>query len=685
MIDLGDTVVQNVPSHYPASPVPARVAPQPWEDLPSLIIRTAAEMNYRKPQWIIRPQEADEEIEASNLCLLEKAADYRILQRLLALNEEALYNCTDHRFAARLCSLEKMAEAMGQRLMKDAGRIQRPLLGHVNTPVGFQPYSSARVCPRCLNEGTAYGRLYWNFTVLVMCPLHNIFLICRCPDCHKRIPLMRPSVTHCPHCKSGDYRKAQGVVASEGAFFHLGQKLIMHHLTEENMKQDSDIALLAGSPLLELAPWDYFLLLSAFLSTLPALFPDDPFLQAVPENRSQLRRNTEMRSPFTLREWVVLTATFHYIFVSWPKHFFAFLDVLIRNRRGQRVVGYEWRDLGPIGYKWIYKNLSDPTFLFLREAYEDYLRTRYIGESRIPAAERYSVSIAQVRNVLGVFPGEVDSLIDQRLLRVARGPVRVQNKTLKMRIERESMERLCREWEGLLPYCRVASQLNAGWDTMRMLREKGWLNPKRSPDIDGYPVELYSTTDIDAFSAALLSKAITTPHVAGESITLCALSTSGMAVIDDVLDAIFDGQLIPADTGTAKPLFQRLALSHTQIQHWQKAPKAESEECVLLTQEAVAKVLGIRKHVVTHLVQCKLLIEEGRDDLLHPLFHRERIEAFRQTYVFMREAAALLGVYPGTALKYIDERKIQPVLSGNVVLLFRREDIRSLLLDGLSV
>ena len=145
-------------------------------------------------------------------------------------------------------------------------------------------------------------------------------------------------------------------------------------------------------------------------------------------------------------------------------------------------MNYERQDTGPIGYKWIYKNLSGSAFLFLREAYECYLKTRYIGESRIPAAERCCLSIAQVQKALGVFRDEVDDLVDQGSLCVARGPVRVQEKTLRMRIGRESVEKLCREWEGLLPLYRVASLLSAGANTLRVLREKRWLIPKRSPE-----------------------------------------------------------------------------------------------------------------------------------------------------------------------------------------------------------
>lgn len=415
-------------------------------------------------------------------------------------------------------------------------------------------------------------------------------------------------------------------------------------------------------------------------------FPDDPFLQVGPELRSQLRPRTEMRNALTLRDWGALTATFHYIFASWPEHFFAFLDALIRSRGGERrIESHEKRNLGPIGYELIYGGVSPPAFLFLREPYEDYLRTRFIGESRLPAAERYSVSHAQARDALDVFPDEVDGLIDHGFLRVARGPLRIQNKTFKSHIERESVERLRSEWKGLLPFHRVVALLGAGWSIMRMLREEEWLKPLRGPDIDGYPVDLYRSSEVDALLSAMALRTIATPYVAGESITLGALFTSRLAGMSAILEAILGGELIPADTGAAKPFFRRLALTRVQILRWRNASRIKCEGSLLLTQKEVAEVLGVSNHEVVRLVARGLLDKEGGEG---PglFFCWKAIETFCQTYVFLREARALLDVYPVTVSKYLRERNIQPVLGGNSaadrgVLLFRLEDICSLLVD----
>ena len=539
--------------------LPIRVNPEQGEDLSSLIMRTAAQMHYTNPLWIVHPQEMDKRIETRNLCLLWKSSDYQILQSLLNLDVEKLYQCTYHRFASQLQPLEKWHLE---------GAIARPLLSYGNTNGNFHPFSTARVCPLCLGEGTSYGRLYWNFRLLVTCPKHNIFLIHQCPNCHKSIPTMRSSITHCPHCIVGDYRQAQREVAKGGHFFQIGQELILHNLLGESVKQYYDTSLLEKSPLLGLVPSNYFLLLTTFFKALSPLFPDHPFLQVIPEIRSQLRQTKEMHIPLSPYERIALTETFHYIFTSWPKHFFAFLDALTQIKEQEGIVGSERWDFRILSNE-LYNNLTNSTFIFLREAFESYLKTRSLGESRIPHSERYFVVISYAQIKLGIAKSEAEFLIRQGWLRAVQVPIRVQSMTMATRIERASVERLQKEWEGLIPLYRVTYiLLKAEGATMHILHEKGWLTPVRGPDIDGYPIEMYRDVNVNAFITAFLSQTIKNPHVTGESISLCMLAENCIVAFGDVLDAIFEGKLIPVDTGTTQPLFQRVILSLADIHHW---------------------------------------------------------------------------------------------------------------------
>src|SRR6266487_243110 len=165
-------------------------------------MRTATQMHYRNPHWIVRPQEIEDHITTYDLCLLWRETDYHILQKLLRLDEETLYQCTYHRFASRLHSIDSRKEGTQIR----GEEIHRNLLESDSINMNFRPYSATSICPYCIDAEIPYGCLYWNFRALVICPLHNVLFIDRCPSCCRSIPSMRSSITHCPHCKAGDYR-----------------------------------------------------------------------------------------------------------------------------------------------------------------------------------------------------------------------------------------------------------------------------------------------------------------------------------------------------------------------------------------------------------------------------------------------------------------------------------------------
>src|SRR5947207_7778906 len=81
------------------SPLPRRRVPYPWEDLASLISRTAEAMGYASPSWILRPELAKHSIAPEGLPLLSGRADYQMLGRLLGLDESTLPTLTLHRFS----------------------------------------------------------------------------------------------------------------------------------------------------------------------------------------------------------------------------------------------------------------------------------------------------------------------------------------------------------------------------------------------------------------------------------------------------------------------------------------------------------------------------------------------------------------------------------------------------------
>jgi len=79
-------------------------------------------MGYPDPRWLLHPQEMPwYSINETNIAYLSRKDDYLILERLLLLDEEALYQMTLHRFASILQPPE-------QRLEEKPSCVDRPLL-----------------------------------------------------------------------------------------------------------------------------------------------------------------------------------------------------------------------------------------------------------------------------------------------------------------------------------------------------------------------------------------------------------------------------------------------------------------------------------------------------------------------------------------------------------------------------
>src|SRR6266702_5278208 len=133
------------PTTSSLNPIPARVAPESWEDLASYISRLATEMGYDNPGWLLQPEGVVSSVRPFNLCLLRRQTDYRFFEQLLNLSEETLYGLTLHRFAPSM--LEPELSHQNTR-----GEVQHPLLSRYVFQAFFHPYSATKVCSKCLEQ-----------------------------------------------------------------------------------------------------------------------------------------------------------------------------------------------------------------------------------------------------------------------------------------------------------------------------------------------------------------------------------------------------------------------------------------------------------------------------------------------------------------------------------------------------
>ena len=249
------------------SPLPRRAVPNPDEDLPSLLRRTAARMGYPDYRWLLRPEGKHWDIKDTDLPLLSAKHDYQILEHLLLLSEEQVYSHTLHRFAAPL------AQAHGQPLSAGAQH-NPPSLIWLSSKLQesyFLPIHTIRICPICLQDQEGYDRLYWRLHLIPYCPCHRVRLLEKCPSCEAPIVSNRRIASSCPRCQQA-YSLVDPPSLSSTNPLSIGERLLLKALGFELREDVLADSALTTSPLSGLLDSSYLSFLHVLTSGLNTRF-----------------------------------------------------------------------------------------------------------------------------------------------------------------------------------------------------------------------------------------------------------------------------------------------------------------------------------------------------------------------------------------------------------------------------
>jgi len=238
-------------------PLPQRAAPRPWEDLASLLSRTANKMGYDHPRWLLHQENIPYAINSATLSVLHRRPDYLFLGRQMLLEEEQLYALTLHRFTSRLY-LPQHSPPPSATYSGDRRSIDRPRLWYEDQQRFYLSEIYTRVCPLCLDEGDGsggYDRLFWRCRLMLVCPRYHVFLVNRCPACMAYIPALRPNLLICPSCGKGDYRSAVLALHAKDAWLLTSHCLLLSHLGVESVEVGTQLEDSSPSLLHHLASW----------------------------------------------------------------------------------------------------------------------------------------------------------------------------------------------------------------------------------------------------------------------------------------------------------------------------------------------------------------------------------------------------------------------------------------------
>jgi hypothetical protein len=297
---------------------------RPFEDesLLGFLLRLAERNRYLSPSWIV------EHIQGCYLspkAIMQGALDLKKLSDLSFIPEEDLQNLV----------YWPVPEHDGLKNLFLGGTLPRYLLS-----------DASRVCPECLREAP-YARNIWDFALYTACPIHKTHLISICPSCGEHLSWFRKSVHLCSCGYDLRLMPAENRIASDFAISE-------HLLSLAEGQAPGDPSILAGLNL-----GDFSTLVTFFAGQI-AGFTDSTGKRLI--SLPEAQRHLLLESAYRL---------FH----RWPNEFFDFLE----QHRGTLFYDKFYRsglqkDFGTL-YSGLYEVFAGSQYDFLREAFENYIRS----------------------------------------------------------------------------------------------------------------------------------------------------------------------------------------------------------------------------------------------------------------------------------------------------------------------
>lgn len=325
----------------PRSPLPCAPPPSPAEGLLGYRLHLSDANRYPKPTWIY-----DGPIAATLLRGYEERGHSELIERLAVLTT---------------LGCDELAQA---------------LLFPKKIYVRSINLTLARVCPRCLEE-SPFLRKLWDLSLFIACPIHNTYLLSRCPSCKTAISWSRSRVTTCT-C-GFDFRSAKMSIA-EVPVINLTRRLAIAAEdvgTIEYCRQPS-FNFNDSFPDLDL-PLDELCTLIMFLGGLS--------IHGIKHKTFMQPRMIEMPHACSL---VQHTSE---LFQTWPLSLQGALQKVQASNKGSKYAGL--RERFGYMYTYLYNNMPSHHFDFLRRLFEEFVRDNFVGHLSTAQFSKLSPAIKQ--------------------------------------------------------------------------------------------------------------------------------------------------------------------------------------------------------------------------------------------------------------------------------------------------
>ncbi len=522
-----------------------------------------------------------------------------------------------------------------------------------------------KICPQCIREAV-YCRKIWELALVTACPTHRRMLLDKCPKCGETISWNRKELSCCP-CKY-DWRDVAEESPIQESELQVSKQA--HLLCGLSRRKCGSRSLIERTPL---SPLSFEDLICAVYFIARRLLRSDGLLGSL-----SLKTNAELHS---------LVHKAFLVFEDWPNKYFSFLD-WVREQRNKDGVGKGLKvDFGPYRQS-LYKGLPSDGLSFLREAFEEYLLTRWKGGY---VSSIRTISKAARRNKNYASPAEAVAALrisyDRFEYLVEKGALEVEvssrkNCSIKL-VKVSSLRRFKRLYDKAKSLKDVALLLGISQNYASDLVDKKLLSPIFDPRVDPCNKWKFSHKEVRSLTNKIQNKI----KRIDASSNVKFVSYKWVAVKFGYFN-LGIGQLVRAiSTGEISGYRSRdeiklpsLLYSKEEITNYLRAQRQKYTGETFDARE-LSRYWGVAKDTVYFLIHKELLykqeaLHEGFIDLL---ITRSEIERFDATYIFGSKLAKELNVSCGFLIDSLRDKDIHPVtgrkVDGGRIYIFKQADL----------
>ena len=485
-----------------------------------------------------------------------------------------------------------------------------------------------KLCPACLAV-SAHWRRIWEFSLITVCPIHNNLLVDECPGCGQRVSWGRNRVCVC-RCNY-DWRDIP-LTPVEGIELDLTRQ-IYGLCKVPGFDECSSTA----NPL-------YSLDLNGLVTVVLLI-------------ASQYERITDTRGKQLLtlqsRNSAIhaILCRASRVFENWSDNYFSFLDWRRTHLGDAKYANGLSKDFGGY-YAALYRKHSAHSFKFMRDAFEEYLRTRwtggYLGSIRNPNLtglmphKKYLSRLEAAARLKSDFY-QVDNLINSGAL---RGVVHQGRKKRRILVDADSLEEACRRREDMINRSDVCKLLGISASPVLDLVKHGCLNAEHGVSPASLKKRQFSRREVQLLLARITGS-IREPH----GIEHCEVISFRRALplfvhckgygIGRFVRAILDGLIRPCGkshtTGLPGLLFLKDELQTYRLE------LRRMSNAHLVSIVGAAEYLGLDIGFTYHLCHAGILpaCREGKCDSAPFVLAMDDVKSFKDAYTVLDKKEAL--------------------------------------------